>query len=132
MILLDTCAVLWSSSGALSSGGHRAARAAARKGELFVSPISFWEIATLARRGRLVLDVPLEEYVEHIESSEVRIAGLTLSIARAAGSFDDRFPGDPADRLLVATALAMNLRLMTRDRALLSLDRAAGLSVVRC
>jgi PIN domain nuclease of toxin-antitoxin system len=132
VILLDTCAILWSSSGALSQGGRRAARSAANRGELFVSPISFWEIATLARRSRVVLDLPLEDYLERVEASEVRVAALTPQIARAAGSFDERFPGDPADRILVATALAMNLKLMTRDRALLALDRGAGLRVVSC
>jgi len=131
MILLDTCAILWSSSGELTPAGSRALRSAARKGELFVSPISFLEIATLARRGRIVLDIPLDQYVDHIESSEARIAALTPSIARAAGSLGGRFPGDPADRILVATALALNLKLMTRDRALLSLGQA-GLNFVPC
>jgi PIN domain nuclease of toxin-antitoxin system len=116
----------------LSAGSRTAIRAATRNGELFVSPISFWEIATLVRKGRLDLKMLVADYLERIETSGVHLLALTPDIARAAGTFDDSIGGDTADRLLVATALSMNLRLMTRDRALLSLDRTLGLRVLAC
>jgi len=132
MILLDTCAILFGSAGTLSTSSEHAARIAAGRGQLFISPISHWEIATLARKERLVLEVPLEEFFERIETGGAQIVALTPNIARAAGSYDDRLRGDPADRILIATALAMNLKLMTRDHALLSLDRTLGLRVIPC
>jgi PIN domain nuclease of toxin-antitoxin system len=107
-------------------------RAAGVRRELFVSPISFWEIATLVRKRRVELGSPIEHFLERIETGEAQMVALTPSIARTAGGYDDLFAGDPADRILVATALTMNLRLMTRDRRLLSLDRVLGLHVIAC
>jgi PIN domain nuclease of toxin-antitoxin system len=132
LILLDTCAILFAAAGTLSKTSRAASRAAARNHQLFVSPISFWEIATLVRKGRVVLDVPLDEFLKRIETGGAQVAALTPTIARNAGAFDDRLAGDPADRILVATAVALGVRLMTRDAALLSIDRSIGLRVIAC
>jgi PIN domain nuclease of toxin-antitoxin system len=123
---------VFAATGSLSKTSQAASRAAARKHELFVSPISFWEIATLSRKGRIVLDLPLDDFLKRLETGGAVVAALTSDIARVAGAFDNRLGGDPADRILVATALALGVRLMTRDAALLSIDPTIGLRVLAC
>ena len=132
MILLDTCAIVWSAQGALPARVRSRLNVCARAGELFWSPISAWEIATLARKGRLRIDEPLEAFLDRVERRGARIAALTPHVARVAGSFGDAFGGDPVDRLIAATAVTMGLRILTRDRRLLKLDGTLGLRVSPC
>ncbi|HKU81292.1 MAG TPA: hypothetical protein VJP76_03905, partial [Candidatus Tumulicola sp.] len=91
MILLDTCAIVWSAQNALPSRVRARVNAAAREGELFWSPISAWEIATLARKGRLRLDEPVEAFLDRMGRHGARIAAITLHVAQVAGSFGDTF-----------------------------------------
>lgn len=132
MILLDTCAIVWSAQNALPAHVRKRLNLCAHTGELFWSPISAWEIATLVRKGRLRIDEPLEAFLDCMERRGARIAALTPQIAQIAGSFGETFGGDPADRIIAATALAMGLCVLTRDRRLLGLNRTLGLRVVSC
>lgn len=118
MIVLDTHALLWwvSRPAALGSKGRRAVDAADRLG---VSAISFWEIATLVRKGRLELDRPLAEWIGGaLALPRLEELPVTSGIAARAGAFGDDFQGDPADRLIAATALSLNAPLVTKDERL--------------
>ena len=122
MILLDTHAWIWWASEP-SRLSRRVAAAISEDRDLGVSAISCWELATLVRRGRLRLDRPTELWIQQaLSPSEVVPLDVTPEIAAAAGAFDDAFPGDPADRILVATALAHDVRIATRDSRLRALD----------
>lgn len=118
MILLDTHALLWWQAG----GGRLSARAAreiARADSVLVSPVSCWEIATLLRKGRIRLDRGLHGWVRDLLAGEqMRVATLSPEAGTIAGSLDDEFPGDPADRLLWATASDLLVPLVTKDEAI--------------
>lgn len=121
MIVLDTHVLVWwvSGSGRLSVRGKRAIDQGLRRGPAIVSTISLLEIATAVRRGRLELGSPLELWLADLRSlPELEFQPVTAGIAELAGSFDEATPGDPADRIIVATALTLRARLVTADERL--------------
>lgn len=130
MIVLDTHVLLWWVSGAssLSARAKTAMRSALRRGPLIASTISVLEIATAVRRGRLQLAAPLGPWLDDLRAlPELRFEPVSALIAQQAGSFDDAVPGDPADRIIAATAASLGLRLVTADRRL---ARSAVVKVV--
>jgi PIN domain nuclease of toxin-antitoxin system len=134
MILLDTCALIWiMNKEPVLPAALRAMERAARAGELYASPVSAWEIGILVTRGRLVLDVSAEVYVDRAFSRPgVQIAALTPEIAVRSSHLPGTLHGDPADRMLIATAIVMGLKFMTRDRGLLDYAAQGHLSASPC
>ena len=129
MILLDTHVLLWLRFGheRLGAETRRIVEPAWRAGEAAVSAVSFWEIALLQDKGRLTLLRDIEAWRGHLFRdglSEIPVDGR-IGI-RAAGLAD--FHRDPADRLIVATALDGH-RLVTADRRIL--DWPGPLSCLR-
>jgi PIN domain nuclease of toxin-antitoxin system len=86
--------------------------------ELVVSAISFWEVATLVAKGRLELDTTAAAFRDLAIRNGVREQMLDGEIATLAGELPDAH-GDPADRMLVATAIVRGLTLVTADAVLL-------------
>ena len=125
--LLDTHVLLWWLSGGsrLSAEAARVIQSAER---LLVSPISCWEIGTLARSGRIVLDRPIASWIARVfEDRRQAVAQLTPESAGWAGSLEDaRFPGDPADRLIYATAREHRIPLVSKDERLRDYAAVAG------
>jgi len=68
-----------------------------------VSGITWYELAWLAAHERIGLAVPVETWLARL-AREVHTAGITPAVARAAVDLPSTFPGDPADRLIYATA----------------------------
>lgn len=68
---------------------------------------------------RYVLDRPLQQYLQMIEGTFV-VLPLTAAVALLAMQFTARFPRDPADRIIGATALAYDLALVTSDERILA------------
>jgi PIN domain nuclease of toxin-antitoxin system len=134
VILLDTCAVLWTANGdAISADALKAIRKARNSGNLFLSPVSAWEIGILARRGRVSLGVSAEIYISRVfRMPGVQVAVLTPEIAVRASYLPGEFHSDPADRLLISTALLMGLKFVTRDREILRYAGRGYLSALRC
>lgn len=129
MILLDTHALIWWVSGLqpLSARARRALGDALKRGPVRASAISFLEIATAARRGRLVLEAPVDRWLQDLLAmSELRIEPVSAEVARLAGSLGEEVHGDPVDRIIVATARLLGLRLVTADARL----RRCGVDVV--
>jgi PIN domain nuclease of toxin-antitoxin system len=123
VIVLDTHAWLWwrSAPERLSDTAREAIDEAPRMG---VSTLSVWEIATLTARGRISLDREMRLWVRQA-LADARVESLAPSpeVAVAAGSLDaKRFPGDPADRLIYATARSVGGPLVTRDRTIRMFD----------
>jgi PIN domain nuclease of toxin-antitoxin system len=115
-LLLDTHIWLWNS---LSPDrlSHRVDRAINDpRNEIWISPISTWEIVLLHEKGRLKLADGPESWAQKAMSlAPLREAPVTHEIALATRSV--ALPHrDPADRLLVATALIHGLTLVTADR----------------
>lgn len=85
--------------------------------ELAVADVSWFELAWLARHERIVVTVPIVSWLQQL-AAQVRTIPVTPAIASAAVSLPSSFPGDPADRLIYATAIEHGWRLITKDRML--------------
>jgi PIN domain nuclease of toxin-antitoxin system len=133
-VVLDTCAVLWLANGdPLERTGLAAIRAAQAAEAAFVSPITAWEIGTKTSKGRLRLDLEPEAWFERfIALPGIRLADLTPRILIASTALPARPPADPADRIVVATARAMEVPVVTRDRQILPYAAAGHVRAVRC
>lgn len=121
MIVLDTHVLVWwvSGAGRLSTRAKRAIDQRSRKGPVVASTISVLEIATAVRRGRLELGAPLDQWLTDLCAlPELRFEPVSVAIAQLAGSFADPTPGDPADRIIVATARTLRAKLVTADDGL--------------
>lgn len=121
MIVLDTHALVWWAVGdhRLSARALRAIRGAAKDGAVFASAISVMEIATAVRRGRLTLSMPFGQWLADLRAlPELRFEPVSAEIATLAGSFDGAMHGDPANRIIAATARTLGARLVTADERL--------------
>ena len=117
MIILDTHAWVWlcSNPDKLSERARKAIRAS--KG-LGIAAVSCWELAMLVSQGRLELDRdPLEWMEDSLVEHEIELLPLTPAIGVASVSLAE-FHGDPADRMIVATAQVHSAPLVTKDRAI--------------
>ncbi|HET7588830.1 MAG TPA: type II toxin-antitoxin system VapC family toxin [Solirubrobacterales bacterium] len=126
-LLLDTHVVHWWS--AEPRRVSKAAQAALEAADdLVVAAITWYELAWLAQHQRIVLNVPVRSWLEGL-GAQVRTIGITPAIADAAAGLPASFPGDPADRLIYATAIEHGLRLVTKDRAIARHDQPRSLVV---
>ena len=82
--------------------------------ELAVCAISWFELAWLADHERIGLTIPIRSWLERL-AALVRTAPITPAIATTAISLPTSFPGDPADRLIYATAIEHGLPVVTQD-----------------
>ena len=120
MILLDTHVLVW-----LVEGNPRLGKKALEKidgslasASLSVATISFWEIAMLVQKKRLSIQMELATWRTHILRAGVAEIPLTGAAAIRAGQMKS-FHGDPADRMIVATAMEKAASLMTADEKIL-------------
>ena len=123
MIVLDTHAWIWwvTEPERLSAVARETIDGATGIG---VSTLSAWEVAMLASRKRIALDRDVDVWVSQA-LAEPRVEPLlpSAAIAVAAGLLNAQtFPGDPADRLIYATARANRAQLVTRDAAIQAFD----------
>jgi PIN domain nuclease of toxin-antitoxin system len=126
-VLLDTHVVHW------WSAEPKRASASAREvleeaDELAVAAITWYELAWLAGHDRIALNVPIRSWLEGL-AVQLRTIGITPAIADTAAALAPSFPGDPADRLIYATAIEHGLRLVTKDRAIQKSDKPRSLTV---
>ena len=123
-LLLDTHVWVWLQAGLRSSLKPSAIAAIDRaisEGVLFVSAISAWEVAMLESKGRLDLSTDCERWVnEALRMHGTQLANLTTGIAVQSNYLPGTFHADPADRILVATARAYDMPLVTKDRRILA------------
>ena len=117
MILLDTHVVVWSAfeSTRLSKKAEQAINnARERASGIFVSDVTLFEIASLAARKRLELEISLESFLEEVES-RFTILPINRRIAARSVQLPSSYPRDPMDRIIGATALVEGLPLITAD-----------------
>ena len=117
MILLDTCVLLQWQAGRLSTAAHRRmVNAATHEAPLWISAVSLFEVGNLARLGRLGRRATAA--LRAVESAPIHILDITADIARVAHDMPDQLR-DPCDRLIVATAYALDCPLATTDRIII-------------
>jgi len=129
-ILLDTHIALW-----LDTGDERLRASTLRLiegcwrdgGTILISAVTTWEIARLADVGRIQLDLPAEDWIERFVDRP-GIEAVPLSHRAAARAY--RLPPlehrDPADRLLIATAIELLCPLITYDARITGFSKNHG------
>jgi PIN domain nuclease of toxin-antitoxin system len=130
VIVLDTHALLrWlGATQQLSAAAKRALRKVSADRPAVASAVSLFEITTAVRRGRLLLALPLEQWLADMRLlPELRLEPVTPDIAALAGRFGEELHGDPGDRLIAATAISLALPLLSADRRL---QAVAGLRTI--
>ena len=112
--LLDTCALIWLGMG----GGDVSANARRRiasASALHYSSISVWEIARLMKEGKVVIPNDADGFLADLkEQYDIATIPPTDDIMIHAAQLPD-FHKDPADRIIIATALAYDLTIVTGD-----------------
>ena len=136
-VLLDTCALIWiGNKDPIAPEALTHLVASTLNGQVYVSPISAWEIGMLAAKGRLgtVTTASTAEYWFNAIMSRNGVipAPLTLSIAVASAHLPDLVHRDPADRFLIATARALHVPIMTRDAEILAYAAHGHVAAVPC
>jgi PIN domain nuclease of toxin-antitoxin system len=127
MILLDTRVLVWldEANPRLGAGAIEQIDTAFQAGNAMVSAISFWEVSMLVRKGRIRLDMDLSVWRnDFIEQGLIELPVTGEIGIKAAGL--EQFHGDPADRLIAATALLHSLTLITADEKLLNFKLATA------
>ena len=123
MIVLDTHAWVWwaTSSQILSKNAAKAIHGART---VYVSAISCWEVAMLVAKGRLVFDRDVELWLNlALKLPGVELAPLSPRIAVRSARLGEGFLGDPADCVIVATALEYGCAIVSKDERIRSYPR---------
>lgn len=120
-ILLDTHVWIWLMEGdsRLSSEAQERIKAAVPGQGIGVSAITTWEVAMLEAKGRITFDLSCQGWVSRgLQAPGISLLPLLPEIAVSSASLPGTFHGDPADRILVATARHYAVTLITADRAI--------------
>lgn len=122
-MVLDTHAWIWAASdesGKLGPKTRRLIERAASAGKVLVTTASVFEITALANAGRLRLNQSAERWIrDSVIRGGLRVISIDMDIAIDAGAIPASALADPIDRMLVASARAYDVPLVTRDRQIL-------------
>ena len=131
-LLLDTHVLVWllDDSARISDSAHEQLQQSADQDRLFVSAITPWEIAMLVSKGRLRLSRDVAEWIgAALNLPGIRLEPLSPAIAVASTRLPWEVHGDPADRILLATARHLDATLVTIDSEILGYSE---LGFVKC
>lgn len=121
MMLLDTHVLIWLDEGSSRLGANTLKRIDRMfdAGNLAVSAITFWEISMLIQKQRVEIHMEVDVWRKELLASGLREIPVDGAVAIRAGGLSD-FHGDPADRLIVSTALQTSSTLATADHKILT------------
>ena len=124
-VILDTNALIWLMDGSdrLGVEAKELAESARAANSLYVSAMSFWEVALLITKNRLVLDRPAAVWREIALGQGIEEVPLSGDLAIESTALSG-FPNDPADRIIAATAMSISGVLLTADGMILRWDGA--------
>lgn len=135
-IVLDTHVWVWFVEGdttELSADVVAELEEAAGTGRLLVSAISVWEVAMLETRGRLSVTRPIRDWIAAaLAIPGIRLLDLSPEISIDSCNLPGEIHGDPADRILAASARVIGGRLATKDLKLLAYSEGGALRAVNC
>ena len=133
LLLLDTHVWIWAVEGVaaeLAAPAIARIEQASDAGAIRVAAISVWEVAMLEARGRLRLALEIDEWVRQaLAAPGTQLVPLSPEIAVDSARLPGDPAGDPADRMLMATARRIGAALVTRDERILVYGGLGHLSV---
>lgn len=132
-VLLDTHALVWLmvGDGRLSPAVAEVVQQAAATNQVYVSAITPWEIAMLVARNRLTFASDIRTWLDQALSQPgITLASLIPAIAVDSVRLPGTIHGDPADRIIVATARNLRTTLVTADAKLLTYGRSGHVAVL--
>jgi PIN domain nuclease of toxin-antitoxin system len=121
MIIADTHIILWDAlkPELLSKKAKEALNSANITDGILFCEISLWEIAMSIQKKRIQIDASYLEFVNLLKSSNKYIfKGITPEIAELSATFPEEINQDPADRIICATSIITNSKLITADKNL--------------
>lgn len=130
MLILDTCAMIFDSldPSRLSRKASSAIEEADNAGSLACSDISLWEIAMLVSKGRLDPGTDSLKFIQLVLAARnIKVLPITPEIAAKSAQSGFCPHGDPADRIIAASAILHKSKLVTSDQ---KLAMVAGLHIV--
>jgi PIN domain nuclease of toxin-antitoxin system len=122
MIVLDTHAWVWfvSNPELLSKKAERTIERAVVDNNVFISSISAWEVALLTSKKRLLLSMEVADWIKKSEMLPfVNFIPVDNFIAVKSVNLPQSFHSDPADRIIIATAISLGASLITKDERIL-------------
>lgn len=130
-LVLDTHVLLWQMEGnSILLPSFRKVIEKRKPGSVLLSAISIWEIGMLAEKERIVLGMDTLEWVEQVLQCPLfQLIPLSPSVAIQSCRLPGTVHGDPADRILLATAHIHNAVLVSCDEKILSYGRDRFCSV---
>jgi len=134
LIVLDTHAWIWLINGdeqlRLSEALPLIERAA-QFSNVKVSAISVWEVSMLEAKGRISFSIECLDWVKQaLAAPGISLVPLTPEISVLSSRLPGEFHGDPADRIIVATALELSASLVTKDKKILRYSKSNPLNVI--
>lgn len=127
-LLLDTHIWIWSVLAPEKLSPRVATALESAEAELWLSPISIWELLILVEKRKIALDGDPAEWIEKaLSTSPIQEAPLTRAVALHSRSIDLPHQ-DPADRFIAATAIVYGLTLVTSDENILESQTVPVLS----
>lgn len=133
--LLDTCAAIYIADNEwLKPKAVQAIDEAADRGQaVYLSPISAWEVGLLVRKGRFKSSLAPKRWLDRFLSlREIAFCAMPAEVLLESSFLPDGLHGDPADRIIAATAREYGYTVVTRDRALLDYAAAGHLRALEC
>jgi len=130
VIVLDTHAWVWlvSNPELLSKTAKEAVDASIEKKEVFVSSISAWEVALLVGKGRLKLTMDVIEWIGKSEKLPfLTFLPVDNAIAVKSVALPEPLHHDPADRIIIATAITIGASVATKDQKILDYPYAKSI-----
>jgi PIN domain nuclease of toxin-antitoxin system len=127
-LLLDTHIWIWFLCG--SDQLHRSpalpeVETAVERSNVFLCTISLWETALLAAKGRITLSMDTLDWMKlGLRETGIQLACLSPEVAIESTGLGADFHGDPADRIITATARIHDYALVTRDSRMLTYAQA--------
>lgn len=134
-LLLDTCAAIWLAQGAyLEPTALESMRQAAEdRRPLRLSLITAWELGLLAKSGKAAMAAaPATVFQAFLSLPGVQQQSLTAEILIDSSLLPGGIHGDPADRIIIATARTLDLTIVTRDRHILDYAAKGHVRAMAC
>ncbi|MBY0529411.1 MAG: type II toxin-antitoxin system VapC family toxin [Rhabdochlamydiaceae bacterium] len=122
-IILDTHIWLWVMTGdsKIKASFRKALDFALQSNGVLISPISIWEVGMLVEKQRISLDMDCQDWIEQaLDMPGIKLVPISPRIAIQSSRLPGTVHGDPADRLLIATAHQENAVLVTCDKKLIA------------